>query len=516
MALNQYAQWDRYQQINIDLSDVLGTPGIDTAQSLAERLAEAPGVAAAANRAGEEPFVVAETTSPLSAAPTDELGFLAADSGFLDLGESSVDAPAARVVRQTTSATGTHILAQQEVRGAELIGCRFAIHYRPGEADFVVTGRPAGEIAAFDPGPEPDVSEDQARAAALEHFELDPQQPAKVELVVFPTAGRGRWAFECKIPLREEPIDIRVYLDARDHSLLVSYNVASAALHGEAAVYSVNPRRTPELRVEALWGLGPVPPDQLSGDVFVVQPHTGEAFRNALRDCRLTPDEAGFDEVQAWFHLSHAQEYFRQLVRPDMFTIPPFKPLSVTVHDPRAVGNAYFKPDLGQLWLGDFGHNPSARSADVVFHELSHAVADAICRLGRALKNSPPRGMSEGFADYFAASALGDPRMGDYVAANDDGARRLDKPGLSLAAVAGQSEHRPGEVWGAILWGIRSQLGRSIADLLAAESLNYLGPQAGYPGGLAALQRADRELFPANDGNARHSDVIQAEFDARQ
>lgn len=517
MALNQYAGWDRYQQINVDLSDVMGTPGFDSAESFVERVAEGPGVSAAANVASDsDPFIVAETTSSLSVPPTDDLAFLAADSGFLEPSERPGDEPAARIVRQTTSATGTHIVAQQEIRGAEVIGCRFVVHYQPGETGFVVTGRPAWEIGVFDPGPEPDVSEDQVRAAAMEVFELDPGQRISVERVIFPTGGRGRWASECKIPLLEEPIDIRAYFDAADRSLLVSYNVASAALYGEAAVYTVNPRRTPELHNEALWGLGPVPPDQLSGDTFVVQPHTGTAFINALRDCRLTPDDAGFDEVQAWFHLSRAQEYFRQLVRPDLFTVPPFKPLTVTVRDQRAIGNAFFKPDLGQLWFGDFGSRPSARSADVVFHELTHAVADSICRLGRAVKNSPPRGMSEGYADYFAGSALGDPRMGDYVAGTDDGARRLDKPGLSLAEVAGQSEHRQGEVWGAILWGVRSQLGRSIADLLAAESLNYLGPQAGYAAGLAALLRADRELFPAGDERGRHADVIETEFNSHQ
>ncbi len=517
MALDAYADWDRYEQVNVDLSDVTGMPGLGTADEFAERVAVTSGFSEARNWGGHsDPFIVAHTTEATTTAPVDALSFLAADSGFLNPEDSTADVPAARVIWETTTHSGSHRIVRQELRGAELVGCRFSVHHTPGSTEMTVTGRPVGDLRAFDPGPRPDASPDGAQAAAREHFGLERDQPVAVDWVVFPIDGRGVWALECKVPLTEEPVDVRAYLRADDHSLLVSYNVACAALHGEAAVYPVNPRRTPDLRNEALWDIGPEPPDQLRGAVVSVAPHSGEAFRNALRDCRLTPDDAGFDEVQAWFHLGRATTYFRHLVGSEFFGRPPFSPMPVTVRDARAAGNAFFKPDLGEVWLGDFGGKPAARSADVVFHEFGHAISDSICRLGRARKNTPARGMSEGFADYFAASALDDPRIGDYVAGKDEGARRLDRPGLSLAAVAGKSEHAQGEVWGAVLWGIRSRIGQSISDVLAAESLNHLGPQAGYEAGLAALLRSDRELFPAAEERGRHADVINAEYSARQ
>lgn len=517
MVLDAYAKWGLYEQVNVDLSDMMGTPGLGTADEFAERVAAAPGVSTAKNWGGEgDPFIVARMSEAGTGLPGTALNFLASDSGFLGPEDNVSEGQGARVIWETTTHSGTHTIARQEVRGAELVGCRFAVHHRGGSTQVTVTGRPVGNLAPFDPGPRPETSLDRVKGAAREHFDLEDDQPLEVEWAVFPVQGRGVWALQCKMPLKEEPVDVRAYLRADDHSVLVSFNVACATLYGEAVVYSVNPRRTPQLQNEALWEIGPEPPDRLRGAVVAVVPHGGEAFTNPMRDCRLTPDEAGFDEVQAWYHLGRATAYFRRLLGFDFFKRPPFSPMPVTVRDPRAAGNAFFKPDLGEVWLGDFGVNPAARSADVVFHEFTHAISDSICRLGRTLKNAPARGMSEGFADYFAASALDDPRIGDYVASRDEGARRLDRPELSLAAVEGQSEHRQGEVWGGILWGIRSELGASITDLLAVESLNHLGPQAGYDAGLAALHKADRELFPGGEESGRHSDVINAEYSARQ
>ena len=511
-----YPGWDRFQVVNVDLSGLTGTPGIDSDEAFVAEVERSVG--GPAHNAGEEnaPFIVAAAPEPLSEGPVPALGFLGAGSGFLETEAAPTESTGAKRMAENTTPSGIHLLARQEIRGVEVVGCRFGIHYRPGDTRFAITGRPATDLTDRDPGPRPAASIADATAAVFERFSLPAGNRVEVKEVVFPHGDGAVWAFECRIPLETEPVDLRAYVGARDMELLFSYNVACAALHGEAKVFPVNPRRTTGLLPVPLFDIGPEPPDQLRGKVFEVVPHRGDPFRHPGRDCRLEPGDPGFDQVQAWYHLGHAVNFFRLLVRPDLFSNSPFAPLRVTVNDGRSPNNAFFRPDLGELWFGDFGPHPSARSGDVVFHELSHAVSDATCALARAPLGHPARGLSEGYADYFAASALDDPRVGDYVAGRDEGARRLDKEGLSMAAVADASEHRQGEVWGAILWSIRKDLGAPLTDLLAAESLHYLGPHAGYAEGVAALLEADRVLFPADEGQGRHHDAIQTQFSARR
>ena len=133
MALDADVRWDQYEIVNVDLSDMMGTPMLGSGDDFAERVAAAPGVSTARNLGGEnDPFIVAETTEAANVAPIAALGFLAADSGFLDADESADEPAAAKVIWRTTTHSGTHTVARQEVRGVELVGCRFSVHHRPG------------------------------------------------------------------------------------------------------------------------------------------------------------------------------------------------------------------------------------------------------------------------------------------------------------------------------------------------------------------------------------------------
>jgi fungalysin metallopeptidase (M36) len=150
-----------------------------------------------------------------------------------------------------------------------------------------------------------------------------------------------------------------------------------------------------------------------------------------------------------------------------------------------------------------------------VYHEFAHAVSDAICRLGRTQQHTQSRGMSEGYSDYFAASALNDPRIGDYVLNNANGDRNLTNPGLRFPAGFAGEEHSTGEVWAAILWDVRTQCGPGVTDLLALESLQFLSPNATFNDGLAALITADRRLFPTRNSTGRHEAVLNTAFNSR-
>ncbi|MDQ3973523.1 MAG: hypothetical protein M3276_04175 [Actinomycetota bacterium] len=412
------------------------------------------------------------------------------------------------------SATGTHTVCHQRVRGAEIVGARYRVH-RDAGGNVTITGRPLGDVAARDPGSVPAVAPEEAARAARSLFDIPAEIPIGIERAVFPVGDQGVWAFEARFRLDEPIADVRSFLRADDLSLMLSYNVACAGLFGEARVYEINPGRTPEPRVVRLEGLGPEPADRLIGATIDVRPRKGERFVNPLRDWRLEPGYPGFEEASAYYQLAAAIRWCVAVVGRQPFETAPFTPLKVLVGDRANSGNALFIPSTGEIVFGGGDSRPTALSADFVFHEFTHALADAICRLNRSAVTQA-KGLSEGYADYVAASAFDDPRFGDWVSGMPDGARNCAQSGLRFPPGWKGEEHALGAVWAAVLWGIRGRVGPEVADLLALESLQFLGPTSTFEDGRAALLKADQQLFPSGTGPGRHQDVIEEEFDARR
>jgi hypothetical protein len=117
--------------------------------------------------------------------------------------------------------------------------------------------------------------------------------------------------------------------------------------------------------------------------------------------------------------------------------------------------------------------------------------------------------MSEGFSDYFAASLLDDPRLGDYVVDDAHGARNCSDALQFPSGFVGE-EHATGAVWACVLWGIRSAIGQAACDELVVASLDFLDSNSTFEDARTALHAVDARL----NGDA-YKDVIDGEFDAR-
>lgn len=515
MAVSSPDRWGEFDHVELDPTEILGTPGLPEPVAFADAISS--GFKAEWRQVSPSPeaqFLVGGPVRLAQGPATNKL------SSLLSLIEESVPeahlgAESCSVLQETESASGVHLSAQQLVRGEEVLGARFKVHLNGDEA-YAITGRPVGNIDAIDPGDRPPVSEVEVAAAVRHHFDLPQEVEVKViRPIVVPIGGRGHWALETGFLLDEPPSDVRAFILSEDLSKLVlSFNIASAYFHGEAEIYAINPLRTPTPHVDRLDYIGPTPPDGLSGPVAEVRPHHGQAIADPSRDFRGAV-EPGLDEVQTYYHLCAGVRYFRTLFGDRVFQKPPFGPIRATVRDGRAQNNAYFLPDTGELQFGDFGNRPTARSADVILHELGHAVTDSISRLARGPRHTQSRGLSEGYSDYFAASALDSPIIGDYVTNGRAGTRDCSRPGLQFLRGFAGKEHATGEVWASILWSIRENCGRGIADTLAAESLQFLDASSAFEDGRTALLTADKEIFPGAGGMGRHADVINAGFDAR-
>ena len=147
------------------------------------------------------------------------------------------------------------------------------------------------------------------------------------------------------------------------------------------------------------------------------------------------------------------------------------------------------------------------RHADIILHELGHAIQDAICPgFGQSAEAAA---MGEGFGDYLAASFFASkkpPRyrtsVGTWDGIRNSGfdppcTRRVDL--LMTYEVFDHSpdadEHVNGQIWSAALWDIWTALDRGIADTIILESHFQLDGFTTFARGARAIIDADRNLY---------------------
>jgi hypothetical protein len=507
MALTSPATWQRFSQVNVGLDALQGSPGVRSKPSGAFGRSAKVRTLQPATR-GEALVLTGEGGFSGSAAA-------AARTLFAELGVAPKQATRRSSVRPVTafgSRAGQTVVLQQHIDGHDIVGANVKIQFAPS-GSFTVSGRPIGDLADRRPKEEVSTTAEQARLAAATAFDLDPSTARETSLKVFPLAeGGARWVWRVSLFVESPVADVRAYLDAVHLDVLLSYNVASA-FRGTASVYPIDPLRTPDLRRVSLADLGPIPADQLSGGRLIVVPSTPPGLSRPDRDFRLTDTDVGFDEANAYYHLRSALRYFGSLRGRRPFPSPPFRPIKATVRDQQSPDNAFYLPDTGELRFGDVGSRPTARSADILCHELGHAVSNTAGRLSMGLPDSQTRGLSEGYSDYFAASKLGDPHFGDWVSPDD--ARDASNPNLRFPLGFQGSEHETGAVWAGVLWAIRSQAGARDTDRITFESINMLSENSSFADGLTALLRADADLSAIGQTSASHAGVIAAEWARR-
>ena len=133
--------------------------------------------------------------------------------------------------------------------------------------------------------------------------------------------------------------------------------------------------------------------------------------------------------------------------------------------------------------------------------------------------------MGEGFGDYFAASFFEGRKPQRYrntvmswdgllvgLDRGDDPPclRRVDSSLTYKDFDATGDEHDNGQIWSAILWEVRGELGRETADRLILESHFQLDGFTSMARGARAIVDADQNL-----GNGRHAGALRRIFRRR-
>lgn len=341
----------------------------------------------------------------------------------------------------------------------------------------------------------------------------------KVEAWVWPLDGGPGHVWIVRQPTLQPWGSFVTRVDAATGRVLSRENAAQSAIRtGSALVYRENadyPGNASVRRVRNLYGRARNPYGELKGVHFTIlddrdRPAESAVYRYVYHPLSH-PDS--FDQVSAYYHLERAHARFAErLGVRDLSWFDGGQPVAAVVNAEGYCG-AFYSSDLhgdgipgfvfGNQGTCEFQNEDFARDADVIYHEFAHAIADwKGLNLAMAPVDSYQRSISEADADYHSASTTGDPLLGEVLGQT----RLLDNDKTypeDVACNAGSvEEHCTGEIWGGLLWDLRSVL-KGEAERLEFASLDHLVDH--WPDGhvatwldfwdaTMALLRADQDL----------------------
>jgi Fungalysin metallopeptidase (M36)/Fungalysin/Thermolysin Propeptide Motif len=512
-------EWNTLQQVNFDLSPIVqGSPAFGVA-SVFQDLASHPAIILQQPIPTEtkDLFIEGSFGEAVSDSPSEALMTV----GQRIASEALGIAPGAenlKVIHSEVSLTGAHVVGAQTVEYLPVYGSELTVHLDNERRPYALTGRPF-----------PDALGSRLSRPLRKH-----PDPASIVSDALKLPLDAVTIEEAAVPIDQNfvpsfVVDAQTYapfacwraLVSFDGRLLAVYNIASS-FYGEASAFLESPLRGSPARVR-LDNLKD--PTRLEGHYAAVKTRPDADISSQNGEFFYAETESSFDSPNLYFFLDQIRATFRsQFGNPQdgptlLETQANFNPMVGYVHDPSAENNAYYSPETRQLYFGDIhldsDERYTSRSRDIVIHEFTHAITDSICNLGRTMPHTQSRAMSEGYSDYFAASTLDNAVMGDYFMNDPAGFRSCQNNRRFPAGYAGE-EHDVGEVWSGFLWSLRQDpdIGRGVTDVLALQSLYFLGPWRTIWQGMEAIALADRRLFPTDDVSAtgRHEANIRAAF----
>jgi len=441
-----------------------------------------------------------------------------------------------RRTRIIESLAAHHIIHQQRLKKLPIHRAYVTVHIDLSGRIYMVKNR-AVPRELLEPSDDFKIGKATAQQKALRSV-TKKQGEAKVfaaEPMWFPVKSKLRPAFRVRVQRRRprRAADWVIFIDGKTGLILRKYDNLSAAT-GLADIFDPNPvialQRTKKLplyetrrllRNEKL-GLS-VPPAaytrvrlrDLNSSGYLDGPRVSTRLtKNRVRQMdgkflfgegkkAFNSDNPVFEEVMAYYHINEAIRYLESLGYRGtraIFREPVPVDANATKDD-----NAWYSPHERSLTFG-LGGVDEAEDAEIILHELGHAIQDAICPgFGQSQEAAA---MGEGFGDYFAVSFFADKKAPHYRTAfaswdgivDDD----LDPPRVrmldeeityeSFDHSDGGDEHDNGQIWSATLWEIRTALGRKIADPIIIESHFQLDGFTTFARGARAIIDADRNL----------------------
>jgi Zn-dependent metalloprotease len=230
----------------------------------------------------------------------------------------------------------------------------------------------------------------------------------------------------------------------------------------------------------------------------------------------FTRNEPGFEQVMAYYAITHTQLYIHGLG---------FKAVNSEPQDFRTVGldddNSFYDPDSDRITFGTGGVD-DAEDIEVIWHEYGHAIQDA--QVPGFGSSAEAGAIGEGFGDYWAYSmsserskdtiktplaCIADWDAVSYTTTTPHCLRRTDGTKRYPADVVDEV-HGDGEIWSRALTDIHRALGRTKADRIVLEAQFRFSPNITFKAAAQKTVAAARSLYGRGSAAA-----VTAAFHAR-
>lgn len=207
---------------------------------------------------------------------------------------------------------------------------------------------------------------------------------------------------------------------------------------------------------------------------------------------KFPPGDTRFDQVQVYYFVQQGLDFFARELG---FVMPVKIEAETAVGYPEGTGAAFSYNNQIRFGSGDGKQFRSmAQDPSVVIHEVGHVLNNVIARL-------PTQGeggsLNEAFADYFAASCLGESKLGTRVLLNAPFLRDL-----ANNAVLGEKNgglYHDSLIVSGTLWELRPRLGIATTNKLVMKTLARLGASKALADFPAAVRESARGMLGAED-----------------
>ncbi len=427
-----------------------------------------------------------------------------------------------RLKSSVESLTGTHVRFGQFYKGLEVDGAEISIHFNRTGGIRLVQAR---YFAGIELDVTPRVSSEEAiRTAEAHQGGRTLARPSRAVLVVRPMASvllaekvqKGyRLAYRVVVASRRPASVLQHFIDATSGEPIDRRQLLRFA-EGHGRVFDPNP-------VVALKNQNLADQDDARDAVplaaysdVVLLGLDGSGFLDGtFVSTALTPNRANqpsleffyfrddprFEEVMVYYHVDAALRYLRGLG----FRFVDDWQVPVHAHDSDE-DNSYYDTTEKSLLFGD-GLVDDAEDAEVIVHELGHAIQDRQVEGFGPSNAHEAQAIGEGYCDFLAGAyfapvsdGFGDTVMFEWdFSPFIEAARRLDTDKRYPEDLSG-SIHRDGEIWSAALWEILGELGRDETVRLVTESQFLYSIDVGFSEAAAALLATDRALHDGQNG----------------
>lgn len=223
-----------------------------------------------------------------------------------------------------------------------------------------------------------------------------------------------------------------------------------------------------------------------------------ETVPRVLTPFQFRPDDPdvslAFDQVQVYYSAMRVLQWLEMRFGYDSNKVTQMPVRINQIVNGKSDNAQYIPPPKGpEILIGPGGSmlTQLARDSDVFTHEFMHHVIYEFVSSHRDESGI----FHEGTADYFAYALNGDPNLAESTVLAGGPLRTalLDDSARFDSFAIGQSPHRRGQVWSAMLWELRVQIGETF-DRTVYDSLPYLGPSSGFRDAIVALIHADQAL----------------------